>query len=484
MRVFLLNPPFFPYFGRGARWQGKGRAGTLYYPIWLAYATALIEQDHETKLFDAAAGTWERSDVLHEIHRFKPDIVAMDTSYPSLKNDLEVAEFLKRNYDGTMTTVIVGPPASQYAEQILHHDGVDIVARWEYDYTLKEIAETLSDNGDLDKILGISYKKDGNIIHTSNRPFTTSEELDAIPFVSKVYKKHLHINDYFLGQSLYPEVQIFTGRGCPNQCTFCTWPQTLMGRTYRVRNISNVLEEMEWIEKNLRVKEIFFEDDTFTVNKKRVIEFCKGYNELGLATRWSCNARVDTLDLETMQEMKKANCRLLITGYESGNDEILKNIKKGFNVKQIRQFADNAHKVGLMVHGDFIIGLPGESHESIENTKRLIKEIKPEILQVAVASPFPGTEFYTWCLKQGCLLTDDPNEYLTDQGFQKAIISYPDLSGEDISREVDGILKSYYLSPNYIPSIIRQIVRKNGFEEFRRLVHSFQMFLKYVRRTE
>jgi radical SAM superfamily enzyme YgiQ (UPF0313 family) len=295
-----------------------------------------------------------------------------------------------------------------------------------------------------------------------------------------MYKKFLNINDYFLGQSLYPEVQIFTGRGCPNQCIFCAWPQTLMGRKYRVRSISNVLDEIEWIHKNLNVNEIFFEDDTFTLEKDRVLEFCEGYINRGFTIPWSCNARVNTLDLMTMKQMKKANCRLLIAGYESGVESILKTAKKGITTDQIRAFAKNARSAGLLVHGDIIIGLPGETKETVAVTKKLIWEIKPDILQVSVASPFPGTEFYDLCKANGYLLTENLDEYLDKDGHQKTIISYPELSNQEMVYFADNMLKCYYLSIQYIPIALRQIFRKNGIAEFRRLWYSAKMFLGYI----
>ncbi|NMX21168.1 hypothetical protein C5S30_01750 [ANME-1 cluster archaeon GoMg4] len=233
----MLNPPYFPHFGRGARWQEVGRAGTLYYPIWLSYATAVVEQEHETRLVDAVARNWNVEDVIEDVKRFKPDLIVMDSSFPSLNNDIAVAGFIKQNYDKDVKIILVGPPASQFPEEILRNKDIDIVARWEYDFTLKEITSVLEEDGNLRDIKGISYKENEKIIHNPNRSFTDSEDLDKIPFVSKVYKKHLNVKDYFLGQSLYPEVQIFTGRGCPNQCTFCAWPQTLMGRKYRVRSV-------------------------------------------------------------------------------------------------------------------------------------------------------------------------------------------------------------------------------------------------------
>jgi len=514
MKVYMLNPPYIPHFGRGMRWQDTGRAGTLYYPIWLSYATAVVEQEHEIKLVDAPAWNWSREDVIEDVKKFKPDLIVMDSSFPSLNNDIEVAEEIKKNCESKI--VLVGPPASQFPNEILSNEGVDIVARFEYDFTVRDIARAIEREEDFRNIKGISYKKpffqkesftkeNEEIAHNPDRDFTSSEDLDKIPFVSKVYKKHLNIKDYFLGSSLYPEVQIFTGRGCPFKCTFCSWPQTLMGRKYRVRSISNVLDELEWIQENLpEVKEVFFEDDTFTIKnlslcgapphdpaspvraykkalpkKNRILEFCKEYRERGLDITWACNARAD-LDYETMRELKKANCRLLIVGYESGSDEILRNIKKGITVEHIKQFAKEARKAGLLVHGDFIIGLPGETKETIEKTRKLVKETKPEILQVSVASPFPGTEFYEWCNGNGYLLINNPNEYLDKQGHQKAIISYPELTNEEMVKEVDEILKGYYLSISYVPLALRQVLRRHGLDEMKRLLYSLRMFMRYI----
>jgi radical SAM superfamily enzyme YgiQ (UPF0313 family) len=255
-----------------------------------------------------------------------------------------------------------------------------------------------------------------------------------------------------------------------------------MGKKYRVRSVDNVLDELEWIGNNLpEVKEVFFEDDTFTINKRRVLEFCEKYEERGLDITWSCNARADTLDLETMEAMKKANCRFLIVGFESADNGILKNIKKGFTVEKAKEFAKNVKKAGLFLHADFIIGLPGETKETIKKTEKFIKEIKAEQLQVSVASPFPGTEFYEWAKKNGYLLTEDPNEYLDECGHQKAIISYPWLTAEEITREVDRILREYYLSLNYVSPAIRQVFSKHGVEEFKRLLYSVKMFFKYIK---
>jgi anaerobic magnesium-protoporphyrin IX monomethyl ester cyclase len=476
----VLNPPYIPNFGRAMRWQDTGRAGTLYYPVWLSYATGVLEQaGFETRLVDSPAWGWNRKQVVEDIKSFQPSIIVMDSSFPSLNNDISVAEEIKENFPD-IETVLVGPPASQFPDRILKSKGIDIVARWEYDFTVKEIAEALDRGKKVNSVKGISYKNDGEIVHNPTREFADTEDLDRIPFVSAVYKKHLNSRHYFLGDALQPHIQPFSARGCPCLCTFCSWPQTLMGRKYRARSIPNVIDEMEWIQANMpEIRDVYFEDDTFTIDRRRVLSLCYEYIRRGLNISWTCNARAD-VDLETLKWMKKANCRMIVNGCESGSNVILKNIKKGITAEQITECALNARKAGIMVHADFIIGLPGETWETIKLTRKLINKTRPDLLQVSVASPFPGTEFYDWAKANGYLVTDDPNEYLDEQGHQKSIISYPWLSAKEIVEIVDSILKEYYLSPGYVPVALRQVFRRQGWQEGKRIWNSSRGFVKYI----
>ena len=482
MKVYLLNGPYMPRFTRDMRWQDTGRGGTLYYPIWLAYATGVLEQaGFEARLVDTPAWGWDMRQVMADIANFKPDLVVVDTSFPSLNNDISVAETMKGDYPD-IKTVMVGAPASQFAEKMLSSPGIDMVARWEFDFVLRDLLQAIDGGQSLQEVKGISYKDGSKVIHNPDRELTSSEDLDKIPFVSQVYKNHLNVKDYMLNYSysMHPEVQIFTGRGCPFQCTFCSWPQTLMGRKHRTRSISNVLDEFEWVEKEFKqVRQIFVEDDTFTVNKRYVIEFCQGYKERGLKIPWGAQARVG-LDYETMRKMKEANCMMVDIGYESGNDTILKNVKKAITVEQIRSFAREARRAGLSIHGNWIIGLPGETKETIEATKKLIRETKADAITVAVVTPFPGTELYKWAKENGYLITEDPNEYLDERGHQKSIISYPELSSQEIREAVDGILKGYYLSPSYIPIALRRVFNRHGLNELKVLWRSAKAFLKYI----
>jgi len=409
--------------------------------------------------------------------KIKPDLVVVDSNFSSLRNDINVAKMLK---EGTgAVSVLVGPPTSQFPDKILN-DGIDIVARFEYDFTLKDLAEVI-ENGKIENVMGISYKENGKIIHNKNK-FTSSEDLDEIPFVSEVYKEHLNIRDYFLNHALHPMVQIFTGRGCPNQCTFCSWPETLMGRKYRVRSVDNVVDEFEYVANELPgVKEIFIEDDTFTLNKRRIRQFCEELKRRKMVISWGCQSRAD-LDYDTMKVMKEAGCRLLDVGYESGNDAILRNIKKGITVNQLREFTKNAKKAKIKILADFVMGFSGETKETAEQTIRFIKEVKPDLLQVAVATPIPGTMFYDYVKENGYLLVDDLEESLDEKGFQKCIVSYPVFTKDDIENYVDRALKEYYLSPSFIPIAMRNVLRKNGLHELKVMVMSAKGFMKYMRR--
>ncbi len=480
MKIYLLNPPFVENFVRCGRWQGAAaRSGGLDYPKWLAYATGLLEREHSVKLVDASASKLHTTDVINDVKQFHPDLVVVETNFSCLGNDIGITQKIKAACGGT-TTVMVGPPTARFPEKILDKDMIDVLALYEYDFTLLDVAGAVERDLPLKDIHGISYKEMGQIIHNPIREYTASDDLDQIPFVSSVYKRHLNIKDYYLSQTLYPEVQIFTGRGCPFHCTFCSWPENLMGRKYRSRTAGNIVDEFEYICQNLpEVKEIFIEDDTFTVNKNLVLDVCREVKERKLDITWSCNARA-TLEYSTMREMKSAGCRLLVVGYESGNDEILKTIRKGVDTQQMRTFTKAAKRAKLMIHGDFIIGLPDETKETAEQTLGFIKELKPNILQVAVATPIPGTEFYEWAKENGYLLVDNLEESIDSNGYQKCILSYPDFTKDDIERYVNKALKEYYLSSSFVPVALSNVLRRHGLHELKIMLMSAKVFLEYL----
>ena len=217
------------------------------------------------------------------------------------------------------------------------------------------------------------------------------QDLDSLPHVTDVYKRDLDVTRYNVPFLLHPYVALYSTRGCPAQCTFCLWPQTLSGHPWRKRSSDDIAREMAKAKEHWpNVKEFFFDDDTFNIQKARTIELCAKLKPLGLT--WSCTSRVTT-DFETLKAMKEAGCRLLIVGYESGDAQILKNVKKGATVERAREFTRDCHKLDLVVHGDFILGLPGETRETIRNTINFAKELDVETIQVSVAHAYPGTSW-------------------------------------------------------------------------------------------
>jgi radical SAM superfamily enzyme YgiQ (UPF0313 family) len=475
MKILLLNPPFKFKISRESRWPEFTKSGTLYYPFWLAHATGvLMKTKHKPLLLDAVAKKWNTSETIKEIIKFKPDMIVIETTTPSITSDIKFIEEIKNNID--VKIVLVGTHVSALPEETLKmSNSIDFVARREYDYTIPDLADCLENKGDLKNVLGISYRKNKKIIHNKDRPLI--KNLDSLPFVSKVYKKFLDIEDYRYALARHPMIQIWSSRGCPNMCTFCQFPQTLSGRMFRTRSPENFVDELEWIERNLpQVKEVFIEDDTFSTDKKRVLEICDLIKKRDLDIVWSCNVRADVPFL-VLKNMKEAGCRMLIVGYESGNNEILRNIKKGINTKQAKKFTEDAKKIGLKIFGCFMIGLPGDTKKTIEQTFQFAKELNPDMVFFQQAVPFPGTEFYEWCKRKGYLTIEQWDEWLDKNGQLASVVSYPNLTNTEIKKLRDDLTIKFYKSPKWI---FQTLVRNNNPNEIIRLLKAAKDYLLYL----
>jgi hopanoid biosynthesis associated radical SAM protein HpnJ len=365
------------------------------------------------------------------------------TSTVGWEGDQRLARAIKAT-NPSIRIAFVGPPVTTDPDRALNEcEVLDFICRREFDYSVVEFA-----NGKpLNEILGISYKQDGKILHNPDRPQV--EDLDAMPWATKVYSRDLDVTKYNVPFLLHPFIALYSTRGCPAQCTFCLWPQTLSGHAWRKRSSDDVAAEMAWAKKAFpHVKEFFFDDDTFNIQKQRTIELCAKLKPLGLT--WSCTSRVTT-DRETLKAMKEAGCRLLIVGFESGDPQILKNIKKGATVERARAFAKDCHDLGLVIHGDFILGLPGETKESINNTIKFAKSLDVETIQVSIAHAYPGTEFYEYA-KAGGFIT---NEKMEDGGgHQMAHIEYPGLPTDYVMEMVHRFYDEYYFRPRAAARVI------------------------------
>jgi hopanoid biosynthesis associated radical SAM protein HpnJ len=394
------------------------------------------------------------------------EFLVLFTSTPGFPGDIGLARAIKAA-NPKIKIAFVGPHVSVLPEKSLRDCPViDFVARKEFDYAVVDYAK----GKPLEEIAGISFLKDGKVVHNPDAP--QIQDLDALPHVTDVYKRDLDVTRYNVPFLLNPYVSLYTTRGCPAQCTFCLWPQTLSGHPWRKRSTDDVAAEMAKVKAYWpEVKEFFFDDDTFNIQKARTIELCAKLKPLGLT--WSCTSRVTT-DFETLRAMKEAGCRLLIVGYESGDQQILKNIKKGATIERARQFTKDCHKLGLVVHGDFIMGLPGETRETINNTIAFAKELDVETIQVSVAHAYPGTELYDYAVKNGFIVGD--NKMVDEGGHQLAHIEYPGLPADEILSAVHRFYDEYY----FRPKAVFRILKKAAFDsnDRKRLYREAKTFLK------
>ena len=463
LKTLFLNPPSFENFdgGAGSRWPATREIESYWYPVWLAYPAGMLEG---ARLLDAPPHHVSGEDTIQICKDY--EFLVLFTSTPGFPGDIRLAAAIKQA-NPMIKIAFVGPHVTVLPEKSLRDcPEIDFIVRKEFDYAVVEYAKGKA----LEEIPNVSFLKDGKVVHNPDSP--QLQDLDSLPHVTEVYKRDLDVTKYNVPFLLYPFVALYTTRGCPAQCTFCLWPQTLSGHPWRKRSTDDVAAEMRKAKEIFPdVKEFFFDDDTFNIQKARTIELCAKLKPLGLT--WSCTSRVTT-DYETLKAMKEAGCRLLIVGYESGDPQILKNIKKGATVERARQFTKDCKKLGLLVHGDFILGLPGETHETIERTIAFAKELDVETIQVSFGHAYPGTEFYDHVVKNGFVIGEA--KMVDEGGHQLAHIQYPGLPADDIMAAVNRFYDEYYFRPRAIFRILRKAAF-NG-QERKRLYREAKAFLK------
>jgi radical SAM superfamily enzyme YgiQ (UPF0313 family) len=474
MKILMLNPPFLKRYTRQSRSPCVAKGGTFYYPYYLAYATGVLDkEDFKVKLIDSVAKEWSHGETIKFAKKFKPNFVVIDTSTPSIYNDVEIGTKIKDVLPSSHINLVGTHPTALPEETLKLSNNIDSVCRGEYDYTVLELAKTIEEGKSLNKVDGISFRKNKKIIN--NKPRELIKNLDELPFVSQVYKKHLNIKDYFYASLKYPQVTILTARGCPNNCSFCNTP---FKKSYRVRSVENVIEEFEFIQNELpEVKEVMIEDDTFPVSKKRTIDICNLIKKRGIKIPWSCNSRVD-VDFNTLKKMKEAGCRLLCVGFESPTQKILDNVHKRTTRELQIQFMKNTRKIGLLVNGCIILGLPGDTKETIRDNIEFAKELNPDTLQVYSLYVYPGTELWFWAEKNGYLTSKKYSDLLDENGLHKCNINIPELSAKEVDELCRQALKEFYLRRKYIYQKFLQSM--TSFEEAKRNLMSFKTFYKHL----
>jgi len=471
VKVLIINEPFVRDFCRTQRWAARTRGRVLRAPDWLAYSAAVLEQGGvNVKLYDFPALGWGKKKLAGLIKEKLPDFVVLDSTTPSIYSDIECAGVVKDN--STAKVIMVGPHISALPEEtlLMAKGKVDVGCIGEYDYTIRDVVNNFNN---LDSVSGIAYYREGKVTKTKPRPLI--EDLDKLPFPAW---RHLDLMKYFDGGKLHPYIDVISGRGCPNRCIFCLWPQVMHGLKYRLRSPENVVDELEYDIKlcpQILKGEFFFEDDTFTVNKERAILICEEILRRGLKITFSVNARADTADLKMFRIMKRAGCRELLVGFESGTQRILNNINKNLTIEQSQEFMELAKKTGLQTHGCFVIGLPGETEETAEKTVDFALSLGCDTVQFSGAVPFPGTVFFDMAEKQGWLKTKKWSKWLGD-GEQKGVVEYPSISEEKINYYVDSGLRKFYFRPAYM---LRFLFNTRSFSDLYRKFRGAYNFIRY-----
>jgi len=474
MKVLVTNPPW-PGPGYGARsdvrWPHRRSDKYLEYPIYLAYVVAILEKAGiDIHFIDGVADDLSVKAFVDKAKKMRPDLIAMECSTPSIMKDLHTAKKLKEELEDTHIVLMGSHPTYFHKEILSENEFVDAIARGEFDLTIRDLSLALQ-NGEqqLHDVEGITYR-DGESVHVNeNRPLI--QDLDSLPFPARhIVKSNSYREAVFTGQRC---TTIVSSRGCPYQCIFCLWPRTMYGRKFRKRSSRNVVDEVQNVVDEYGVDEIYFDDDCLTLDRNRLIKICKEIVRRNIDVKWMCQARVDNVNQEILEAMKKAGCHYIKYGVESGSQEMLDAMKKGITLEQIRKAFKATRKVGIKTQAFFLLGLPWETPETVKKTIGLAKEIKPDSAQFAVVIPHPGTELYDLCLEKGWL----KYESWEDFDCRRALIETENLSIKDAEKYRIKAYREFYLRPSFI---LRTTLRLWNPKEARRIIRSAKSIIERI----
>jgi len=488
MKILLLNAPFKAQHGRFSRAQRSPaitKGGTLYYPFGLCSIAGVLEADgFGVKIVDAPARRLGLAEVRRLVLEFQPRLLILDTSTPSIQSDAAVAGELGA-LSGAVT-VLIGTHPSALPEQTLRLDPrIDAVVRREPEYAVLDLARMLRDGPSphasemLRDVAGLSLRLGGEIVHTPDRPYI--DDLDQLPFLSRVYREHLRIRDYFYTIAQYPQVAIFSARGCPHHCAYCLYPQVLHGHRVRKRSVENLIAELQYIERHIpEVREVVIEDDTFTIDRRRLLDFTAAYRRAALSLSWIANSRAD-VELDVLRQLKASNCRLLCVGFESGDQAVLDKLGKRLELERAVRFARDARRVGILIHGCFLVGGPGETPHTMDRTLALAKSLPLDTAQFFPLMVYPGTQAYAWAKESGYLRTEDFSKWNTDQGLHDCVVSRPGLDSEDLVAFCNRARREFYARPGYLLYRLRRLATHPA-QDGPRMWRSLRVFHRHLLR--
>jgi radical SAM superfamily enzyme YgiQ (UPF0313 family) len=443
--VLLLNPSWFSK--EGNIWR---KISGLMPPIGLAYIASYLESKGvKVKIIDVHAEEEGLEELLDKCG-MNPGHIGITAVTMTFKSALEAAAMCRKKFPAAKITM-GGVHPTILPEQALSSPAVDYVIRGEGERSYYELVSGTAP----EKVKGISFRKGNGFVHTEEGP--VAEKLDDLPMPAYHL---LPVKKYRPTTGSYkrlPAISIMATRGCPGKCTYCLG--SYLGGRVRMHSARYIVDVIKKLQADYGIKEINFYDDTFTAFKMKVREFCRMLIDEKVDLTWVCFARVDFIDMETLQLMKQAGCHQIMYGIESGNEEILKNIKKMTPLEKAKEAVDMTKKAGIECRAAFMLGNPGETEATMKQTMDFAKHLDPDIALYNIATPYPGTEMYSWAKEKGILLTEDWEKY----DLSTAVMNLPTVAPAVIEEYYRKAHKDFYGRPLYLLKRMMRIRTWNDF---------------------
>lgn len=461
MRVLLINPPnqnevtgTLPSFVTGHRGHNP--------PLGLLYVAAYLQKhtDHDIQVLDCQVEELNYDQLADRLRQAKPDVVGITTLTMAL---LDVLHSITTVKDILPESIVVlgGPHVHLYPEETIQLEGVDYLVQGEGEHTFQRLLENIGDDETLKNIPGLVFKSEHMIVNTGlSQPIAN---IDELPFPARKLVPYRKYTSILAKEAIV--TTIFTSRGCPYGCTFCD--QHHLGKKFRARSAKNVLNELEECV-NMGIHSFLFYDDTFTIDRQRVIDICNGIIDRGFKIDWNIRTRVDTVDDQMLSYLKKAGCTGINYGVESGSDKILKELNKGITMEKVANTFRLTRKNGIPILAYFMIGNPGETINDIKTTFSVMQKLKPDYIHLSVLTPFPGTNLYGQALARNIIPNDCWQEFAQKPSCDFTMPHWGEFfSMSELSELLLKGYKGFYCTPSYI---FRSMLKIRSFNEFKKKV--------------
>lgn len=472
MKILLLNPqPERDVVISRDHMGGFGfevKSTNMTPPLSLAYCAAVLERaGFGVEVLDAVALRLKPAPVLERIEKGRYDLVVVNTATPSIVDDLAIADSIKKSFPSTFVA-LVGPHVSIFSEQALDASRADAVVRGEPEYSVSELAEALARNGPIAEIAGLTIRAGSDVQHLPDRPL--NENLDSVPFPAR----HLLPMDKYRSAvwGKTPFTTMLTSRGCFYGCIYCPY-RIGHGTKWRARGPENVVDEIEECVRRFGVREILFRDPLFTADQQRAIEIAELMVSRNIQVDWRCETRADLASGEMIESFARAGCKEINFGVESANPQILEHVRRvRIDPGRIRKIFETCRRAGIETMAFFIIGLPGERRETVEETVQLALALSPDVVQFTAATPYPNTPYYEQLKGEG-LLKEDWSLFTS----RAPVIGTRDLNPEELSRLIEKAYRRFYFRPRYVYMRLKKLRSPH---QLLRAARGFLSALKYA----